>query len=150
MPSYTTQYVKNLTTGESITFEVDEEKFRTFERQRRLIEEGQAPLLGSVEDLVIFYEFSFFPAYHELLKIFFENGFTTELITEILQGFGLDESFIGRLLDDEKFISGVRPWFEGITSDGERASRTLRVVYDTTKSYFTPDGKSGWEWAKLF
>ena len=102
--------------------------------------------MENIEEVTKTYEFSFFPAYQELLKIWFENGFTIELITQILTDFGVTEPFIQRLLEDADFISSTKQWFGGITCDGERASRTLRVVYDVTKSYFSPTGRSGWEW----
>jgi len=147
---YTTQCVKNLHTGKSFTFEVPQQTIEYFEMQKGLVETGQAPMLGSVEKLTTIYEFSFFPAYKELLKIWTSNGFTTELIVQILADFGVTQPFIYKLLEDDKFISDVQPWFEGITCDGERASRTLKVVYDTVKSYFSPTGKSEWEFFTNF
>lgn len=139
MPTYTTQYVKNLKTGKSFTFEVTNEKLKRFEYQTKLVETGQAPMLGSLENLIQVFEFTLFPAYQELLKIWFDNGFTIELITQILSEFGADESFIQKLLEDEDYISQIEPWFEGITCDGERSSRTLKIVYNLTKSYYSPE-----------
>lgn len=137
MPTYKTEYVKNLSTGEPFTFEVPERELERLENQKKLIAAGQAPMLGDIKDLIEIYEFSFFPAYKELLKIWFENEFTTELITQILSNFGATESFIQRLLEDEEYISEVKPWFEGITCDGERASRAMKMVYEQTKSYYS-------------
>jgi DNA-binding transcriptional MerR regulator len=136
MPKYTTKYVKNLSTGEPFTFEVSDDTLKYFEDQKGLIEAGTAPVLGSIEDLTKIYEFSFFPAYRELLKIWTENGFTIELITQILREFGVEDSFIQKLLEDEEYTSRIIPWFEGITYDGGRASRTLAIVYKQTKSYY--------------
>lgn len=150
MPTYTTEYVKNLSTGEPFTFEISAETLGRLQYQRKMIVEGSAPMLGSLENLTTIYEFSFFSAYKELLKIWTENGFTVELITQILEDFGVTEPFIQKLLEDDKFISDTRPWFEGITCDGERASRTLKVVYDIIKSHFSPTGQSGWEWINMF
>lgn len=142
MPTYTTQYVMNLSTGKPFTFEVSSKTLERLEYQRKLITAGQAPMLGSLEELTQTYEFSFFPVYQELLKIWIDNEFTIELITQILEDFGVTETFIQKLLEDEKFLSNTKPWFEGITCDGERASRTLKVVYDVTKSHFSPTGHS--------
>lgn len=147
MPTYTTKYVKNLITGESFTFEVPEKKLKLLEYQKELVKSGQAsPMLGDIEKLTKTYEFSFFPAYKKLLKIGFTNGFTVELITQILTDFGVTKTFVQRLIEDDKFILNTKPWFEGIVCDGERASRTMRVVYEVTESYFSPTKKSEWEW----
>lgn len=146
MPTYTTEYVKNLTTGEPFTFEVSGETLERFERQKELIRTGKSYMLGSIESLTKSYEFSFFPAFEEVLKIWFDNGFTTELITQILEGFGVTEPFIQKLLEDDKFISQTKPMFEGITCDGGRAATTLNIVYDVIKSHYSATGGSGWEW----
>lgn len=146
MSTYTTQYVKNLSTGEPFILEVDDEVISRLELQKKRVKAGKSsPMLGrSVEELTKTYEFSFFPAFNEVLQIFIEDGFTTELITKILKDFGVSEPFIQKLLEDEDFISQVKPWFSGITSDGGRAVRTLAVVYNSAKSYFSPTGKSEW------
>ena len=131
----------NLSTGAPLIFEVAKKDLDHLERQKKLVASGQAPMLGTIEALEESYEFSFFPSYQEVLKIFFANGYTTELITQILTEFGVPEPFIAKLIDDETFIHNVKPWFEGITCDGERASRTLKVVYDLTKRYFSATEK---------
>ena len=147
MPTYTTEYVKNISTGEPFTLEVPEEVLGRLKRQKELVGAGRAPMLGhSVQELVTKYEFSFFPAFREIVGIFTDNGFTTELITRILRDFGVSEPFIAKLLEDEAFISRMRPWFEGITRDGERATRTMAVVYDSVKAYFQATEKSQWDW----
>lgn len=146
MPIYTTEYVKNLRTGEPFTFEVPKETLERLELQKKLVKAGQAPLLGDLESLTETYEFSFFPAYKELLKIWIKNGFKAELITQILSDFGVTKEFIQKLLEDEKFVSNASQWFEGITCDGGRASRTLKIVYDLTKSHFSANEETGWEW----
>jgi hypothetical protein len=135
MPTYTTQYVKNLSTGEPFAFEVTDKWLERFELQKGLIETGNSLMLGTLKNLTEMHEFSFFPAYNKLLEIWNENGFTTELITQILNEFGVHESFMPKLLGDEDYISKLKPWFEGITCDGERASRTMRMVYSQTASY---------------
>lgn len=134
---YTTEYVMNLSNGTPFCFDVSDETLSRLEHQKALINQGKAPMLGSIEELTRYYEFSFFPSYKELLKIFFENGYTDELMTEILKDFGVPESFIPKLLEDEEYVSKIKPWFEGITCDGSRASRTLIVVYEKTKVFFT-------------
>ena len=137
MPVYITQYAKNLKTGEPFTLEVTDEKLKRFEHQKELIKAGRAPMLGNLDNVTQVFEFTLFPAYQELLKIWFDNGFTPELIAQILTDFGMDQEFIQKLLEDDDYISQTAPWFEGITCDGERASRTLKIVYDQTKSYFS-------------
>lgn len=136
MPTYITQHVKNLTTGEPFTFEVPQESLDRLERQKRYIEAGEAsPLLGTVESLTESYKFSLFPCYEEVRKIFFQNGYTPELAAQILTEFGLTEPSVSRLIDDPKFVQSVIGWFEGITQDGERTSRTLKIVYHAAKQY---------------
>ena len=138
MPTYTTEYVKNLKTGKPFTFEVTDEKLARFELQKKLVNAGQAPMLGDLNNITQVFEFTLFPAYQDLLKIWFDNEFTPELMTKILNDFGADEQFIQRLLEDQDYISQTMPWFEGITCDGERAACTLKIVYDQTQSYFKP------------
>ena len=147
MPTYTTEYIKNLSTGEPFIFEVSTKSLERLELQKRLVEEGRAPMLGStVEELKKNFELSCFEAFNKIVEIFIDNGFTTELITKILQDFGVSEPFIRKLLEDDAFISKMKPWFEGITCDGGRAIRTLAVVYDSVKAYFSATGKSEWDW----
>lgn len=132
--TYVTQYVKNLATGESFAFEVPQETLDRLELQKRYIENGEAsPLLGTVQELTEMYEFSFFPSYHEVRKIFFDNGYTDKLATQILTEFGLTEPSVSRLINNPNFVHNVAGWFESITQDGERAARTLKIVYLTVK-----------------
>jgi len=136
--TYTTIYIKNLFTDQPITFdEVPEETMIFFEKQKELIRSGQAPMLGTVESLTRSRELSFFPAYQELLKIFFKNGYTDELMSQILHEFGVPRNYAEKLLEDENFVSQLKPWFEGITCDGSRAAITLGIIYDTVKDCFT-------------
>ena len=147
MPTYTTEYIKNLSTGEPFTLEVSTESFERLELQKRLVKEGRAPMLAStVEELKKNFELSHFEAFNEIVEIFINNGFTNELITKILRDFGVSEPFMQKLLEDDAFISRMKPWFEGITCDGGRAIRTLAVVYDSVKAYFSAEGKSEWDW----
>jgi hypothetical protein len=146
MPTYTTEYVKNLSTGKPFVFEVSTESLERLKLQKRLVGEGRAPMLAStVEELVKNFELSCFGAFDKIVEIFINNGFTTELITKILQDFGVSEPFIRKLLEDDAFISRMKPWFEGITCDGGRAIRTLAVVYDSVKAFFSATGKSEWD-----
>jgi hypothetical protein len=139
MPTYSTVIVTNLTNGLPFNFEVSPESLNRFEYQKKLIKDGKAsPMLGTLEKLTRAFEFSLFPTFKQLLNIFFEDGFSDELLTQILQEFGIeDKSFIHKLLEDEDYISRVKPWFEGITHDGERAARTLMIVYDETKRFYS-------------
>ena len=152
MPTYTTKYVMNLTTGEPFTFEVPEKVFERLNLQRGLIESGQAPTLGSVQELTTNYEFSFFPSFEKVRGIFFRNEYTNELAIEILTDFGLTAEFAERVVSDEGFVSSAKPWFEGITCDGSRASRTMNRVYDLAKSYFSTKirGESFEEFSERF
>lgn len=137
---YTTTLVMNLMTGQPFIFDVPEEKISRLESQKEAVFKGRAPLLGnSVEDLITNWEFSHFRAFNELLKIFMGDGYTNELITQILLEFGLPESYIHKLIEDERFVDSIRPWFIGITCDGGRAIRTLRKVYERAKQYFSPE-----------
>ena len=134
---YTTTIVTNILTGEHFTFEVKDEVIACFERQKALIRSGGAPALGTIEDLTCIYEFGFFPSYEEVIKIFFENGYTDELALQILSEFGITEEISQVLLDDSSFVKAVKPWFEGVTCDGVRASRTIATVYNAAKSRIT-------------
>lgn len=134
MPTYITQHVKNLTTGEPFTFEVPQETLDRLELQKRYIETGEAsPHLGTIQGLTEVYEFSFFPSYEKVREIFFKNGYTDALITQILTEFGLTEPSVSRLISDPNFVHSVKGWFEDITQDGERAARTLKIVYLAAK-----------------
>ncbi|MES3031131.1 MAG: hypothetical protein V4697_01820 [Patescibacteria group bacterium] len=138
MPLYTTEYVKNLSTGKPFTLCVTGTSLERLECQKGcLAATGKTPLGTRVEGLVRTYEFSFFASYHEVLKIFWDTGFTPELLTQILQEFGVKETFIEKLLEDEEYISKARPLFKGITCDGERAADTMKAVYDLTKGYYS-------------
>ena len=96
---YTTVYVMSLDTGKPFVFDVSSNILDRLERQKYSVSQEQAPLLGnSVEELVENFEFSLFPTFGEVLKIFFQNGFTNELITKILCDFGAGELFIQELL----------------------------------------------------
>jgi len=130
MPTYTTQYLKSFSTDKPFTFEVTDSDLKRLELQKRNVEAGRAPLLGhSVEELVRNFEFSLFPSFRDVLEIFFENGFSFDLITKILRDFGADETFIQELVRNKNFVSPIKPWFSGIIGDGGRAIRTMSLVY---------------------
>ena len=132
MPTYTTQYLKSFSTDKPFTFEVTDEDLKRLELQKRNVEAGRAPMLGhSVEELVRNFEFSLFPSFRDVIKIFFENGFSSDLASKILRDFGADESFIQELLRNRDFVLQVHPWFSGITGDGGRAIRTMGMLYGT-------------------
>ncbi len=137
MPTYTTVILTNLSTGLPFTFEVTQEKLERFQHHTNMVKTGSAGKLGDLNKLTRAYELSMFPSFQTLLCIFFENGFTNELLIQILNEFGVNKFFIQKLLKDEQYISSIKPWFEGITSDAERATRTLGIVYDQTKSFYT-------------
>jgi len=132
MPTYTTQYLKSFSTDKPFTFGVTDEDLKRLEFQKRSVEAGRAPMLGhSVEELVRNFEFSLFPSFRDVLNIFFENGFSFDLVSKILCDFGADESFIQELLRNRNFVLKIQPWFSGITGDGGRARRTMSIVYST-------------------
>ena len=83
------------------------------------------------------WEFSLFPSFKKLCRIWTENGYTDELMAEILGDFGVPDDFAQRLLEDTEFVEKVKPLFEGITCDGERAARTIKAVYDSVEGYFS-------------
>ncbi len=130
MSRYETRYVKNLASGEPLILEVPEEDLGRMEQKIALIRNGAtSPFLRSVEDVTRNHEFSFLPSYKEVLKIFIQDGFTIELLTQILQDFGLTSLDVERLISNENFTARIRPLFRGVTQDGDRASRVLMVVY---------------------
>lgn len=132
MSTYITKYVKNILSGEQFKLEITDRDLERLEKQKVLVGAGQAPMLASsVEQLVEDFEFSKFPAFQDLLGIMFDNGFSPELATKILSDFGANEQLVRELLENNGFVSRVKPWFSGITCDGGRAVRTLRIVYAT-------------------
>lgn len=133
---YTTQSIKNLFDGTPFTLEVPDKTFARFEKAMGYARSG-APMTHTTEDFMRLWEFTFFPSYQELLKIWFENGYTDELMAKILKDFGIPDDFAQKLLEDEKFIGELRGWFEGITCDGERAVTTLSLVYDAVAGHFS-------------
>lgn len=134
---YTTQYVMNLYTGKPFSLEVPDADVERLKLQASVLKTDEVTMPGiTLAEFITLREFSFFPSYTEVLKIFSTNGYTEPLMRQILGEFGVPEAFIQRLLEDEKFVGAVKPWFEGITCDGERAARTLSIVYDVLKGYF--------------
>ncbi len=133
---YETKCIKNFFTGKPFALEVLKEKMTQFERQKDLVRSGNAPMLGSLEELTRLWELSFFPSYNELRKIWFDNGYTDELMAKILEDFEVPDDFAQKLIEDEEFVNGLKGWFEGITCDGERAARTLGFIYDAVAGYF--------------
>lgn len=131
---YITEHALNLSTGEPFSFEVSDEKIEGLERRKKMVEEEQRVFFDP-EELVPLFEFSLFPAFEDLLNIFFGNGFSVELLRKILEDFGVEEESIQRLLQDSDYIAYIKPWFEGITCDGSRAARTLVIVHRVTKRY---------------
>lgn len=130
----------NLSTGKPFEFEMPDERFARWQHQRNLFLEGSgSPLLGnSLEEIIAMQECYLFPAFEKLLGMWFKNGYTEELMTEILVSFGATEPFISKLLEDKEYVESIEPWFAGITYDGGRASRTLLKIYNKTKQYFSP------------
>lgn len=130
---YTTKYIVNLITGQPFVFEVDENRFQYFEREKARIESfkaGQGPRPRySLEELTKMFECSLFPAYEEVLKIFMGNGYTKELITQILNDFGLWPELTASIVENPDYRKRVHGWFEGVTRDGERARTTLKIAY---------------------
>ncbi len=125
MPKYTTIRAINLSTGLPFTFDVSQEDLDLFEGQKRAAKDRTSLFLFSEEEAISYFEFCLFPAYHEVRKIFLENGLTTELLIQILREFGVeDQTFIQKLLEDSDYISSIQGWFTGIAGEGVRASRT--------------------------
>jgi hypothetical protein len=134
---YETEHIKNLFTGKPFVLEVSPKNMAQFQRVKEMIRLGKIKPDTSEEELLMIWELSFFPSYQEILKIFFENGYSDELMSKILRDFGVPDDFAQKLIEDKEFIEGLKDWFEGITWDGERASRTLKLVYDAVSEYFS-------------
>lgn len=130
---YTTEYIVNLITGEPFVFDVDKSKWQHFERQKDWIKShipGQGvPPMYNLPELKKCFECSLFPAYEEVLKIFIEDGYTEELITQILNDFGLWPELTASIVANPDYRKRVHGWFHGVTCDGERARRTLKIAY---------------------
>ena len=137
MPTYTTIRAKNLSTGQPFIFEISQEELDHFERMKEGVRERRSMYLFSEEEAVRVFEFSLFPAYHKVANIFL-HGFTNELLTQILQEFGIEgQMFIQKLLEDSDYVASIQPWFTGIAGEGIRASRTLGIVYEATQRFYT-------------
>lgn len=134
MPTYKTEYVRNLTTGAPFIFVVSDEKFNFLMEEKRR---------KSPDSEVLLWEFSLFSSYDVILHIFRGNGYTPELMTQILTDFGLQESLISRLLGDDDYLANTIPWFSDIVHEGERAARTLGIVYDAVRKYYSPTAHTG-------
>lgn len=132
---YKTKQIRNLFTGEPFTLEVDDARVAKLEKVVERVKSGEFKHLNE-EKLVRSWELSFFPCYQDLLEIFSENGYTDELMAKILKDFEVPDNFAQKLMEDEQFIGRLKGRFEGITCDGERASRTLGCVYDAVGTYF--------------
>jgi len=138
MAKYTTEFVRNLSTGKPLVFDVPDKELKMLARQKVQLEKGALLFCDTEKDLVLGFEFSLFSAFEEICKIFSQNGFTEEILTNLLEEFGVEEVMIEKILEDENFLSVVRPWFGGITCDGERAARTIKIVYCRTLQFFRP------------
>jgi hypothetical protein len=130
---YRTQYIKNLFTGEPFAFEISAKLASRLEERRK---QGQS-VPAMMQEGIKGREFSFFPSYKKVLEIFTENGYTDELMAQILKDFGVPDDFAQKLLEDEKFVEGIKPLFAGITCDGGRAQSTLRIIYDVVQGYYS-------------
>jgi hypothetical protein len=138
MPVYTTVRAKNLSTGQPFTFEVSQEHLDLFERQKKSAKEGRSWFLNNEEEAISYFEFTLFPAFNQVVHIFLTNGLTDQLLTQILREFGIeDQTFIHKLLEDSDYISSIQPLFTGIAGEGVRASRTLGIVYEATRRFYT-------------
>ncbi len=138
MPAYSTTRAINLSTRQPFIFEVSQEDLDLFEQQKKAAKNGTSMFLFSEEDAISYFEFSLFPAYNKVVGIFLANGLTDELLTQILNEFGVeDPTLVRKLLKDSDYVSSIRPWFAGIAGDGARASRTLGIVYEATQRLCT-------------
>ena len=134
---YKTTYVTNLFTGESLTLEIPGRNIAELEKKKKRISSGQTSIPVTIEELTQNYEFSFFPAFELMCGIWIENGYTSELMSQILNDFGVPENFAEKLLEDEEFVNKLKPLFEGINCDDGRALRTLKSIYNQIKGYFS-------------
>ena len=136
MPQYTTTVLKNLSTGKPFVFEVSDDDYNRFEIQKEMVRTGRYPRLVSFDEFIKEHELSLFSTFAEVMKIFFENGFSEKLLADILRDFGLSEGEIRKMCKDKLLIADLKPWFEGITGDGGRAARTMMIVYGAASSRY--------------
>ena len=134
---YKTTCVTNLYTGDSLVLEVPDKTIAQLEQKKKRIGSGQTLVPVTLEELTENYEFSFFPAFEHLCEIWIENAYTDELMSQILKDFGIPGNFAKKLLEDEELVNKLKPLFEGIMCDGERALRTLQSIYTQIKGYFS-------------
>ena len=136
---YTTEHLLNLVTGMPFRLEVESEKVNRLTsriEQINLQNRCNPTKIKSTAMMVTLFEFSLLPSHKLVCEIWVENGYTDELVTQILRDFGIADNFILRLLASDDFVSAVRPNFAGIIYNSSRASSLLFAVYKKTKSYF--------------
>jgi hypothetical protein len=141
MPIYTTEIVKSLGNGESFDFIISNDDYRKFYERKEKAKERQN-LFMTLKDFIEMYEFSLFSSFQKVVKIFSGKEFDVSLLIQILTEFGINENFIEKLIADPLYMENIESWFEGICCDGERAARTLKMVYRHTEKYFNPDAET--------
>lgn len=138
MATYTTRHVLHLSTGQPFTFEVPESTLRRLElntippRTTGRLSQIRAQNRRSPVN-----EFMLFGCFEKVQRIWNEQGCICKLLREILLEFGVSEAFVGKLLEDDNFVSHVKRLFRHINCDGERARNTLVEIYNATKAYFS-------------
>ena len=132
---YDIQQFRHLLTGESLVLEIPDSEFERFTRLREKFDNEGWSDREQRTSFLRQWEASLFPAYKKVREIFFENGYTDELVTQILREFGADEDLIKKLLTDTDFVKSVKRWFEGITNDGERTTTTMLAVYGSALEF---------------
>jgi hypothetical protein len=146
MTSYQTTILKNLSTGQSFTCMIDEKHLATHLKSLKWHTENYASsgMARKPKSVILEFEFALLPSFKQVLRIWtrVSEDDIQELLTRMILDFGCPEAFLQKILLDSSFINKVREILTGITCDGGRAARAMRVVYDLVASHYSPDQSS--------
>lgn len=132
---YLTRSIRNPYTNEPYALEISDRTMTDFRMAEEQARQGKSVAFRNADQLIRCWEFTLFPAFGDVCQVW-TDGYSKELMKRILTDFGVPHEFIEQLLADDEFVAKAKPWFNGITCDGERASRTLKIIYDELCSHF--------------
>lgn len=133
---YKTKHIVNLTTGEPLELETTEEDLDKLKTRLQQLAAGTgSPLLGQTpKKIEQDFEYARLPSFQSLIKCGMHNDYTEKLHDEILTDFGITPGLRKKIIENKTFTEEIKPWFEGICWDGGRASVTIGIAYQQTKT----------------
>ncbi len=143
MVQYQTKFLKNLSTGESLVFVVEQDKILAHENALKWHTENyeSSTMARDPKSVICDFEFSLLPSYKQVVKIWTSVSVTEmrELVTRMILDFGCPETFLEKVLVDQDFMKRVGEVLVGITCDGSRAVRSMKVAYGLVASHYSSD-----------